>query len=1804
MPDVEDREEHKLRSALVSAGMFGIGYSLKDNYLKSFNINKKYGAAIGAVFSLIPAMFSEKQDFMTSVATAGILAGANLNSDKINKLIINNVDLFQGTLKNLKKVNETTRSIEEFFIESRQKLTKERKENQGYIEGIYELSREVLKSFIDKKPISKSKAYSVYKEVANATDEMTLEEFTRLGKKIPYELSDYITARRKFDKKIADTEFGNGMFTATGFFSKLEKGKLGIDFKKFLDINANNIASKIDFLDNNVPKILTDKNAYDPTYKGLESFLESEGMGFFNDVITQGVKTNNNQLTYRKFMELKTDDGGRLGDKLFQLMGGKDNKYFNKNGQVKYLDLLGDQVFSDNLMINDKGKIVDMTWFKPKNLIIDFLRSTESAIRPFFKTLPLSENKQFSIFESLNLDTKLYNSIYGNQISKFYMDPTDNIDLVKTRTFLIEQITNMSKIKDQDYRKKNGYRSIKEAMYTLNLQDNYYNPLIGSVSGLDKSIRLLKAKLRNIDDQIEKTGGIKKHSSIVGRSNDIDKAHFRYFINIDSKTNEYKLLEKTVNKGNAVFFNNKMYLKNNGVFEKQKGQYVFDLSRETRIMQAKRAGEYYTTRANRAGKYVEEKDAPVNFDIYDFKNIYENKSPEEAFKYLYNSDLNITKNGFKDSDNILDEIKEPFERVRNYLKTQPKNKQSNYEIASLLFGIEKHSKSFYDKYSLEVDDVFKKMMVQYDQGIEEINELLKTNRNSFNAFKRITGTSNLYNSKNQLKSLDSFELSKIVGKNNTSKNIESTLRMSKAFDIANDKYNTVDVYHSITDVGKALDNKAKKKFGDLFNVSHFKEDIIINSFGKENNYSDFVDRYGDLFKDNIMFNKETLFNKNRITNINVKKPSIVKRAFSDISIHNTVNENIKSVVTMFDGGSENTLGTNLGMFLSKGIESFENSLSVLGVGKLSQDNMQNTAKYFFGAYTKRILPFHLAVAGYGMINSAVDAILPDSVPIFGEGLTSAMFKGIAATRMAIQVAINATGLGSIFRKVEEMFPGVLTDNGLLSPLQLSATNEDTYATLFEGKEVEDKKNRFWYSSGRQQFEGGEVKNIRPHLLYLGQHRTAGIYENKVQRFFRQDFLPTKLLWTIVDPYMEERINAEKRPVAKSMDLFNSELPIIGGFINTLGKIIKPTKYFNKDEWYVENGIMKNPAYEGQENTPEYLNYNTDWKLTKSLSKAFEDIQSIIGMRGYILGQAHDYIFGDDSMNNEYELETLNSGQSLLDRYNNLNLGGMFGMTEPIRRIIGSEPISKSISPLKNNYMPDWMPKNYFKNVSFGNVYNEIPFGEFILPGEVYERYNKLHPDDTGEYGVADRLKILSKVAPFSKEFRHTKLQAIKRLNEMSQEEQQIVYQSLSYAEKWRERDIERNEREEVAIKSQGVTIKRIESPFEFYGTDNKRYKLSGVGLDFFDGRNSDEITNQMVEMQKLIKRGSTINGYIAQDSLTAVNTDNAGEYIEIYVPELDKFNSLKKESYLRYSYTSDYDITDSLLYAFKNAKKPASLEKIWGSKDTYARYYYENILDPSFKNWNAPVESFISPIFDTASTGFKGYLSSMNTSIRMGDFGNPVMPTLTTMAYMKGMIFGPNSVNRIDRENYFKDLAEYAKSQLDIDTYRGNFNSSIYNMSESDGLSKMKNYLTPMEKKYLDNIANETNKERRQKMYDVSSNRMKMVLNQLWKRQAEYNGGSYISDNIELQNFENEDIAKYNATNETAYSEALFKYEMGFDLTTFEKQSISLYGTNHLKQPNEKNDNAEYIDRMLGKNSKRQVVLSTIMTEDMLFFGY
>lgn len=1802
---MEDREENTGRSILASAGMFALGMSLgKSYYKKTFLSNRatnmKDWAALGAAFSAIPFIFSD--DKSTSLLTTGALTFGALYSKQITNSIINSDELFNGLfvpmMTTAKKLSKKQNEIKEWAIESRQKILHERTEEKGYMQGILESISDFSKAIQGQK-YEKSKAFYHYKENSKHFDEFTFEDVLRLGKKMPREFNDYVIARRQLENNIADSKVGTNITTTLGYFSKIKNGKLELDPVKFLTENANNIKSQIDIL-NTIPK------AYKTGEDGvLTKYLKDHGMQFINQALAEnsnidiftGKVLDDNKVTYKQFM-----DKYNKNNALFKAMGSQANTYFDSKGNAKYLDVLGDQVFSDNLIMNKNGRIFDATWLKPSNYVLDALKIVDSSFKPFFKTLPFGDNNQFPILDTLGIDTKIYNSIHGNQISKLYANTNDNIDLQKTYDVLSRQINTMKNVNNQYWREENGYKTISDAFKELNKIEDIYNPRLRTESQVNEAIRQLEIKQTTVADMLEKTGGTLKRSNLTGLQDDMDKAYERYFVHIDhNNKNKITLMKRTENGVNSIFYNNRMYLKKNGVYEEQKGEYLFDLSKQTRIIQAKRNNSYYTIQANRAGRYVEEENAPTNFNFDDFKNIHKSLGAKEALDYIKKSDINfipmLGRNGYKDSDNFYDNVKEPVERVMNYLKSTDKKDRNVLEMAGLALGINKQNQSFYKKYEEEVDFVFDKMIEKYNVGLKELNDMMKSNDAFRNRYMKISGRDNLTGSENILDKLTVSKIKNITGDTELSDNINDFLNMKKSFEISGDKYGVIDEYRSFRQVNSTNETALKKKFGSLYNPKNFKEDLIINTFNQHESYKDFSDRYGDLFSNNIMFGKENLFNKNRITNINLNTPSIVQKAFSNIDRESLSFENIGGY---FDG--KNKIGTNLGMFITKGFESFENSLSTLGIPKLNPENMKSTTDYVGALMTKRVAPMVGAYMAYSMVNSFVDMALPDSVPIFGEGLTAAAFKAIAAARMATQIAINSIGMGYVFRKLEEMFPGMITDNGLLSPLQLSYTNEEMYDVLYNGKEVEDRKNRFWFSSGRQKFEGGELQTLRPSLLFLGQHRTAGIYDNKIQRFFRQDFLPTKLAWTIVDPYLEERINKEKRPVAKSGDVFNSELPIIGGYVNLLGRIIKPTRYYNEEEWKIKNGVMINPEYDGQENTQQYINYDTSWKLTQATVKAYEDIKSMMGMRGYIIGQAISTVFGTDNpIENNVRLETINDGQNAIDRFNALNLGGMFGTTEPIRRILGNKPIESTINPIRNTYMPEWMPQNYFKNVTHGNIYNEIPFGEFILPGEVYEKYNKLHPDDTGKYGVVDRLKILSKVAPYSKEFRHTRNLALKRIDNMSNEERQIVYQSLNYAEKWRQRDVDVNHRQEVDIEGRNITIKRMEGLTEFYGTDNKRYKLTGIGADYLQGRSSSDVTKQMKLLQEQLRSGNTINGIIASDPIQSVKTDNAGEYIELYVPEFDKYTQLQQDTYLRHSYNSDVDITDYIMNSFKNSKKPGYLEKIWGSKDAYHRYYYENILDPTFKNWETPVASFINPILDTASASTRGYISSMNIALRVGEFGDPVLPLMTTMSYAKGMLFGPNEVERVTREDELKNMIEYAKSQLPQDDYKGNFNSSIYNMSESDGLSKMKNYLTMTERKYLDDLVNETDEDARQQIYDASSDRMKKVLDTLWKRQAEYNGGSYEGGNVELPDMEEFEMPEYNATNDSAYSDALFKLESGFNLTSCEQKSINLYGTKHLKEYKRNSDIAEYIDTMLRGKVKHKV-LSTTLDNDIIVY--
>ena len=87
--------------------------------------------------------------------------------------------------------------------------------------------------------------------------------------------------------------------------------------------------------------------------------------------------------------------------------------------------------------------------------------------------------------------------------------------------------------------------------------------------------------------------------------------------------------------------------------------------------------------------------------------------------------------------------------------------------------------------------------------------------------------------------------------------------------------------------------------------------------------------------------------------------------------------------------------------------------------------------------------------------------------------------------------------------------------------------------------------------------------------------------------------------------------------------------------------------------------------------------------------------------------------------------------------------------EITRRFFASEDKSRiKYNPLRNS-MEEWLPSRFLT----GDPYTELPKGEMRLPGKGYESLHDLHPDQFGEYGAFDRMKILGDVAPTSEEYK-------------------------------------------------------------------------------------------------------------------------------------------------------------------------------------------------------------------------------------------------------------------------------------------------------------------------------------------------------------------------------------------------------------------------------------------------------------------
>lgn len=813
--------------------------------------------------------------------------------------------------------------------------------------------------------------------------------------------------------------------------------------------------------------------------------------------------------------------------------------------------------------------------------------------------------------------------------------------------------------------------------------------------------------------------------------------------------------------------------------------------------------------------------------------------------------------------------------------------------------------------------------------------------------------------------------------------------------------------------------------------------------------------------------------------------------------------------------------SSIGAFSKIPTNKLQDALETLGVSRTM------AGKSFI---THRLLPMMVAYSAYQAIDSFTDALLPDWMPIVGQGgITGTLAKGVAYGIWGSQALMNVTGISSAFRWLDDKTDGAIssaTGNFLVGD------SEETYDVLFNGKAVRVNKNRFWNTAGRQSFLGEEFDQYRPHVLYTLMNPSTGVhahgdgYLDKWSKFFRKDFVITRYPWIMLDPYREERIAYEKYGAIypKTQQLF-VDIPVFGHLLsNTLGEIIKPTQYIGEDRWRIDDDVMINPRHkDGDPSSAPFMKfYDSNGMFNvraylRSGFEAIEDLKTWAGLPGFAFGKMTELVFGKE---NPYEqkvtLQSLTDHVSVYSDYDKYKLGGFFETTEPIRRLI-DKPDNVGmihINPLRQK-LPYWMPDYYKKG---NNPYMTMAYGSYIMPsGDFNQTINHINTKNQN----LNRFRILSMIAPNTKEFEEMRNRVMNKEDLLSDEERTHYYESLAYAEQHNTRLYQNEYVKAKDIIEKEITIAEKLTPYEFIGTDRVRYKLDTVEHDFnkLTARYGRTKASKLIAtLNSQFEEGQTYQFKISQNASFSGGIDNEGDFFRIDHASVSDELNLGNSGYRQ-------DRTGWLLAApfnrFRNNAMPMAFEKLFGVKDPYTEWATETVHSPYFRDWDDPMESFIAPFYNlSANSSITAAAFRMNSQqvFEQSNATTNVFGMMSTLGFAKSImngtinLFGGSSVNRsneYETETEIGDLMEQMKY--------ANGQKSIYNITGKEYLANYKKMVNEQDAVFLKDLLNVQNENKRKKILSTGNERLQTVLKAVWNRQQQVLTNENIYENTSMQ---------------------------------------------------------------------------------------
>lgn len=1666
------------------------------------------------------------------------------------------------------------------------------------------------------------------------------------------EIQDKLKKYKKF-QQIEESTFFTDLL---GSYTKIENGSSVVRMDKILE-DKMHFANPLERLaDNFYNEVTKDGSKY---FESLNSeaktglFLEYLNKNGFQEVIDKAYKKDN-LITFGEVNKMIAEGSNGIDDFLYTARKSSFNFYDDNTRSIKHLDILKDFGFT-NVVKKAANGFSDETALNGHINILQGLGILEKNTVGVFKTPILDKVwNTWNPFKLIDSDARIKNELVNNVLGLHYIDK----EFVVNGMRITEGVTETSR---RIFKKGSlAEESYRVASYTADLNRDakvIFNKNLLSI--IDEDFRVKRDDVKSGYTTYTslwnkfKQEGFKKTLNEFTYSQ-INPFSFRYDYDNALKKGKFRRSKSTDNYfKEGTFFT--QYLKKTDIdvgklrAENELMEVYLD---EIKLSLASRAlhnssDENYIKMSQESYRYLNNKVNQYDPNTYSNKfNVvktlfekkyinkidYANSNPNDVLRTIGNDigllagAKEITKDeGMELLANLKDQLSLKYienfrlkeasyfnDNVQSFLVEEVSRKGST--VNRTLMGdyisrlLPEEQEALQDIVDLTSD--YSKSIVKAKKRANDLiyGKLATRDNNFLESYFRtssIEDDQNIFNPIYEI--LKGKELHDVIKKHSLD---DETISYLQEFGFISSKDVSPNYPNSL--VGSLIDNakfsisKNKRKlFNDSYKIYDDIENEIVNSYKEV-----FTNLDEEAFVNNLR--KKTFdeliddFNKIKYTEKRAEKASAVIRQ-TDLNyknMRNILSRVRESIVELIEPsvalkGEPKKLETKMNLLSKVAISQLQDALEYIGVERLTQNKLgKNGLEQIYNFMKYRYLPLYGIIGGAIAADTLSDALVPDDVPIIGNGISGVAIKGVAASRIGLQYLLQGTGVLSVMRGIDNAVPGLLS-NAIGDSLDLLMSPEEMIDVYFRGKPIEVKDNRWWFTAGRQSGQGEEFRQYRPHLWYIWQNKDSGIYSNKFTKLFRRDFALTKYPWYLLDPYKEEREAYKKYgavyPMTEQLFL---EVPVVGQFLNaTIGEVIKPTQYIGEEKWKVGDDMMINPNHDPNDpSSPKYIKFTKPNKLVKSVFEAIEDLKTFAGIQGYGLTKITETLFGDSSpYKNKVGLSSIDQDIGLYSRYDRLQLGDMVGMTEPLRRLVDDSNALGMINmnPLEQK-LPDWMPE-YFKKGN--NPYLSWDFGNYILPSREFDRNKNSH----SENDELNQLRILSLTAPGSKIYKQLKTRVNNNIENLSDKDKQHYYESLAFAENYGQRDyLNKYNGKAPNLTDINLKIDKKISPYEFI-SGGKRYKFDTVTSDFnlLSKRYGHTKATKMINsLNNLFQEGQTYSFRMSQDASFSVGIDDEGDYFKIDSTAISNEYNLNKSSYR--SNKSVFGVIVSpftkMFKAMQNSPMNIGFEKIFGVKDVYNEWSAETVQAPFFRDWDTPISSFVEPFYTYSSNSLISSFDLNKYSDSIYYNSGSTFNLLGTLNKLGALKLPFNKITgRITKSSQYKDETEVHDELEKIKFVAGD--KSFYNMTGKENIRQFSKMVNEQDAEFLKDLANVSNQEQREKILRSSNDRLATVLKTIWNRHQMAVNNTITYDDVGSKSFDSViDIGAYYGNAEEAKNR--IKGRLGISLSKLDAKRQGVFNA-HKGTISERE--AQFIsNRMYRQYNHQPNVMSTIYSHGVI----